>query len=256
MKVNKDAVAACVCAIIGSACLAVHGELSPAEREFVSAYFSSEQRAFCGTSPALSSDSYMTQYAITELRLREILAEVVGECLSVAMPRPNSTNDYCSMALLKLRRYGNGDSLPVIQRAFLDPSGAFEDEALRAYFACVTNVCDVAAFAESVWTNSCSTADSSRAGFIIAATRWVGSKTDITSGEKNMLYSIFSSRSQVEPLVSVAMRLDALLLTLNSGYATSSVRTNLVNRFRTDTTSRRDPFYFKRIGDSMGLVSE
>lgn len=245
------------CMVIGvliGLSMSTSGSMTPRQQEFLALYNDIELRSFCGNSPGTSGDGLKVMYGVDDRQMGLMLAEQVANCLHMTVPRAESTNMICSVSLRKLSKFKVPEALPVAQAAFLDSSDMFRSESVRAFFACVSNVSDVVSFASNVWADVSMHATSRRLDCVIGLKRWIPTRTDLTDMDKQALYADLTERAQAESSFPVAMRMDQVLKTLSADYLVSSVRTNVVLRFKDSISAPNDPQYFRRQAEEMGIL--
>lgn len=208
---------------------------------------------FCGNSPGRDGVLALERYGIDSRTAGLIFVDIVDECLRVPLPRPAETNKLCTSALVGLWRFGIPEAVPIARRAFMDPSDKFNFDAMLVYFDCETNVQAIADFTEVVWTNTLGDASTKRLDYAISMKDWLRANRDLTGMQKSVLYDRFVACAQAESEAYVALRLDPILQLLNRDYESSEARTNLVIRFKDNTSALMDPLYFRRLADSMGI---
>ena len=253
MNRNKINIAQVVlAALLLSSHMSVWG-LTDSQREIGMQLLAVNDNRFCGNSPGLDVTPVMIRNGIDARVAGEIFAGIVEECLQVSLPRPAETNRLCSRSLLWLGRLKVSESVPLARRAFMDPSGKFNFDAMSVYFSCETNVQAIADFTAVVWTNTLGDASTKRLDYAISMKDWLRGNRDLTGMQKSVLYDRFVACAQAESEAYVALRLDPILLLLNHDYESSEARTNLVIRFKDNTSALMDPLYFRRLADSMGI---
>ena len=249
-KVRKLVAATLVAMAAARAC--PNGQTASCD-DFVDQLMRLNRAEFCGNTPGMDVESVLTRNNLTARDAGLILCDKVDKILQMPLPRPAETNAICSFVLLAMSRFNVPEAAMPARSAFLDSSDSFDYEALSAFFDCVTNVQDVVNCTDAVWTNHSSRAETKRLNYSVALLKWVNGKPELSAIERNALYTKCACCVEQELSFPVAVRIDKVLLELNGGYCSSSIRTNLVNRFKFDSSARRDSRYFRRLADEMGL---
>lgn len=234
---------------------AVYAAVTPAQRRFFAEYSKKASEGFCGNSRVADYDGIMERHGVTNEQMKDLLPCIVNECLDVDIPRNAQTNEMCATALRMMFKYGDPDSFPAAERAYFDATGKFKAVSRLALFACATNVGQVSGFASRVWATPTGASSSERIALIVAVGDWAKSQTNQVSNLKDALSETFASYVACETNAAVALRLDMLMNYLSQDYSSSALRTNLVWRFKDDRSALRDPEYFRRLSDSMGVCT-